>query len=70
MLTKQASELVDLPLHLQEQGGAKDGPFTLEALDAHTKRAQAALHSPGNGALIAMKLLGSPRPIAMPKKKI
>jgi hypothetical protein len=70
MLAQHTGQLMDLPLHLEQEGGALDHPATGTATEAQAKGAKTALNPTGNGALVALQSHSGPWPVAMPEHVI
>jgi len=70
VLTQHAGQLMDLPLHLKQKGGALDHPASGTATEAQAKGAKTALDPTGDGALIALERQCRPGAIAMPEHVI
>jgi hypothetical protein len=66
----QPRHLMNLTLHLQEPGGFEKHPFPLNPLQMQAKHIHAALHPPGDGALVALHLGSSPGAASLPEEKI
>jgi hypothetical protein len=70
ILAKQTGKLMDLPLHLEQEGGTLDHPRTGAATETKAKGAEATMNPAGNGALVALEGCSSPGTIAMPEHVI